>query len=111
MLTATACNNVGYGYACARRLPPGHAILQQAVEEHRQAGSSASLEASTWDSLGSVYHQFGDYARAADSYLRALALFSEIGASYLHSQTLAVSATPIRRRATCARPSTPGSTH
>ena len=58
------------------------------MREHRKAGSSASLEASTWDSLGYVYHQLGDYVRAADSYQQALALFSEIGASYLHSQTL-----------------------
>ncbi len=88
MLTATACNNVGYGYGALGDFSQAMRYLQQAVEEHREAGSSASLEASTWDSLGSVYHQLGDYARAADSYLRALALFSEIGASYLHSQTL-----------------------
>jgi len=88
MLTATACNNVGYCYATLGEFAKALRYLQLAVDEHRKAGSSASLEASTWDSLGYAYHQLGEYARATDSYLRALALFSEIGASYLHSQTL-----------------------
>ncbi|HEY3906370.1 MAG TPA: tetratricopeptide repeat protein [Streptosporangiaceae bacterium] len=88
MLTATACNNVGYGYAALGDFGQALGYCQRAVREHRKAGSSASLEASTWDSLGYVYHQLGDHVRATDSYQRALALFSEIGASYLHSQTL-----------------------
>jgi len=88
MLTATACNNVGFGYAELGEYAQALLYCQRAVAEHRKAGSRASLEASTWDSLAYVYHQLGDYARAVDSYQRALALFGEIGASYLHSQTL-----------------------
>ncbi|HET7019069.1 MAG TPA: tetratricopeptide repeat protein [Streptosporangiaceae bacterium] len=88
MLLATACNNVGYGYAALGDFAAALRYCQRAVDEHRTAGSSASLEASTWDSLGYVYHKLGNYTRAVDSYQRSLALFSEIGASYLHSKSL-----------------------
>lgn len=87
-LAAMACNNVGYNYAKLGDYDQALRYCQLALEDHRKAGSSASLEASAWDSLGYVYHALGDYALATDSYQRAIALFGDLGASYLLAKTL-----------------------
>jgi tetratricopeptide (TPR) repeat protein/DNA-binding XRE family transcriptional regulator len=87
-LTAMACNNVGYGYARLGEFTLALRYCRQALDEARAAGSSPSLEASTWDSLGYVHHKLGDYSQASDAYQRALRLFSVLGASYLRAQTL-----------------------
>lgn len=87
-LAAMACNNVGYNHAKLGDYNQALRYCLLALEDQRKAGSSASLEASAWDSLGYVYHELGDYALATDSYQRAIALFGELGASYLLAKTL-----------------------
>ncbi|MGA8354963.1 MAG: tetratricopeptide repeat protein, partial [Solirubrobacteraceae bacterium] len=45
-------------------------------------------EAATWDSLGYVHHQLGDYAQAAACYQQALALARELGSRFVQAVIL-----------------------
>ena len=60
---------------------------QRALSLYRQI-SEPFLEAHTWDSLGYIYFQLGDYHRATTSYRRAVGLFRAAGASYASAQSL-----------------------
>ncbi len=60
---------------------------QRALSLYRRI-SKPFLEAHTWDSLGYIHFQLGDYHRATTSYRRAVGLFRETGASYESAQSL-----------------------
>jgi tetratricopeptide (TPR) repeat protein len=85
---ALALNNLGWFHAMLGDHAEALSACGQAMDLHRELGSSPEDVANTLDSLGYAHQQAGHHAEATNCYRQAVDLHREIGSSWGVAETL-----------------------